>query len=263
MKKFTIMLQLLLSCTLLVACGDGAEQEGPWIGIAPGSDLTAVTERTEYYDLIVETEEIFGLGLWEKNLEEYYAGDPEMFGITVYNLLGTQFAMGEPAQLWSEVTPTGVNICLYRTDGSRELLVEGISDHDHAFVDGRYEGYVDKDKNCYFYRTNPFKIDGEYKYMGIVTKILPNGEIQYEISIDAGTMLEDICQTEDGRIYLLMADYGTRRETLEELNPNTGEVIPESRIAARLKMLKRRYGSCAYYPIVSGEAVNKRNGVKI
>ena len=117
MKKIIITLTVLLSCALLAACGDKAEQEGPWIGIAPGSDLTAVTERTEYYDLAVETEELFDLGIWEKNPEEYYAGDIELFGLTVYNLLGTQFAMGEPAQLWSELSPAGVSIYLYRTDG--------------------------------------------------------------------------------------------------------------------------------------------------
>ena len=76
-----------------------------------------------------------------------------MYGITVYNLLGMQFAEGEPAQVWSEATPSGVNIYLYRTDGTRELLVSGISDSDCAFVDARYEGYVDQDKNCFFYRS--------------------------------------------------------------------------------------------------------------
>ena len=143
MKKLVIILTSLLACSLLAACGDKTEQEDPWIGIAPGSDLTAVTERTEYYDLIVETDELFDLGLWEKNPEMYYAGDIERLGITVYNLLGTQFAMGEPIQLWSEATPSGVNIYLYKTDGGRELLLSGLSDDDSSFVDARYAGYVD------------------------------------------------------------------------------------------------------------------------
>ncbi len=230
MKKIIITLTVLLSCALLAACGDKAEQEGPWIGIAPGSDLTAVTERTEYYDLAVETEELFDLGIWEKNPEEYYAGDIELFGLTVYNLLGTQFAMGEPAQLWSELSPAGVSIYLYRTDGSRELLASGLSDNDNAFVEARYEGYVDQDKNCYFYRTNPHKIDGQYTNISTVMKISSTGGIQYKTALEPGYILEDICQTGDGRIFLLLSDYETRMEILEELNPDTGQPVPESRM---------------------------------
>ena len=125
MKKYTTALTPLLACVFLAACGDKTEQEGPWIGIAPGSDLTAVTERTEYYDLAVETEEVFDLGLWEKNPEEYYAGDIEIFGLTIYNLLGTQFAMGEPAQLWSKQSPDGVDIYLYRRTEAGSCCCQG------------------------------------------------------------------------------------------------------------------------------------------
>ena len=71
MKRLVIIPTILLFCILLTACRDRADQEGPWIGIAPGSDLADVTERTEYYDLVVETEELFDLGLWERNPEEY------------------------------------------------------------------------------------------------------------------------------------------------------------------------------------------------
>ena len=67
MKRLVIIPTILLFCILLTACRDRADQEGPWIGIAPGSDLADVTERTEYYDLVVETEELFDLGLWERN----------------------------------------------------------------------------------------------------------------------------------------------------------------------------------------------------
>ena len=179
MKRIVITLNILLACILLTACGDKAEQEGPWIGIAPGSDLASVTERTEYYDLVVETEELFDLGLWEKNPEEYYSFDIQERGITIYNLLGTQFAEGEPAQLWSEATPSGVNIYLYRTDGSRELLVSGLADDDSKFVNATYEGYVDQDKNCYFYYTTWPEMNGEYTPISTVIKTLPTGEIQY------------------------------------------------------------------------------------
>ena len=230
MKKYIFTLTMLLLCAFLAACGDKEAQEDSWIGIAPGSDLTAVTERTEYYDLAVETEEIFDLGLWEKNPEEYYSGDIQMFGLTVYNLLGTQFAMGEPAQLWSEVSPSGVNIYLYRMDGSRELLLSELSDSDKSFVDARYKGYMDRDKNCYFYLPTLPLIDSEGMYQATIMKILPGGEVQYQVTLEPGFELADICQTEDGRIYLLMYDPQTYKEMLEELNPDTGEEIPESRM---------------------------------
>ncbi len=230
MKQLIITLTTFLACILLTACGDRAEQEGPWIGIAPGSDLTDVTERTEYYDLVVETEDLFDLGLWEKNPQEYYSDQIQMHDLTVYNLLGTQFAEGEPAQLWSVVSSAGVDIYMYRTDGSRELLLSGLSDNDNAFVDARYEGYLDQDKNCYLYRTTYPKIEGEYKSVSTIMKILSTGEVQYHISLEPDFLLTDICQTEDGRIYLLLDDYETRKEALEELNPDTGQVIPESRM---------------------------------
>ena len=230
MKKYIITLTFILSCAFLAACGGKAEQEEPWIGIAPDSDLAAVTERTEYYDLAVETEELFDLGLWEKNPEEYYSTHIERLGITVYNLLGMQFAEGKPAQIWSEVSPDGVNIYLYRTDGSRELLASGLSDNDCAFVDARYDAFVDRDKNCYCYRHTFEKIDGEYMYVNTIMKILPTSEISYQNTLELGFRLDDICQTEDGRIYLLLVNYQTRKEVLEELDPDTGQLIPESRM---------------------------------
>ena len=219
-----------MACGLLTACGAKTDQEGPWIGIAPGSDLTAVTERTEYYDLAVETEALFDLGLWEKNPEEYDSTDIQERGITIYNLLGTQFTMGEPAQLWSEATPLGVNLYLYRTDGSRELLVSGLPDDDDDFADAIYEGYVDQDKNCYLYYINWPEMNGEYTPVSTVMKLLPTGELSYQKSLEAGFKLEDICQTEDGRLYLLLNEYETGKEVLEEFNAETGKVIPESRM---------------------------------
>ena len=230
MKRLVIIPTILLFCILLTACRDRADQEGPWIGIAPGSDLADVTERTEYYDLVVETEELFDLGLWERNPEEYYSFDIQERGITIYNLLGTQFAEGEPAQLWSEATPSGVNIYLYRTDGSRELLVSGLPDDDDDFADAIYEGYVDQDKNCYLYYINWPEMNGEYTPVSTVMKLLPTGELSYQKSLEAGFKLEDICQTEDGRLYLLLNEYETGKEVLEEFNAETGKVIPESRM---------------------------------
>lgn len=224
MKKYILTLTILLACTFLASCGDKAEQEGPWIGIAPGADLTAVTERTEYYDLNVETEEIFDLGLWEKNPEEYYQSDISNHGVIVYSLLGMQFAMEEPAQLWAEASSDGVNIYLYRTDGSRELLLQEFSAIG-SFTDAGFQGYVDQDKNCYFYRTVSDRVGGEYIDTGTVMKVNPAGEIQYQHTLEPGFRIEGIRQTEDGRLYVLLDDYRNSKEVLQELDPNIGEAI--------------------------------------
>ena len=65
MKKYGILAGILLLCTLFTACGAGEEKESSWRGVEEGmDDLTVITDRTEYYDLAVESEELFDLGLW-------------------------------------------------------------------------------------------------------------------------------------------------------------------------------------------------------
>lgn len=227
-KKYLILFTAFLSCALLSACGAEKESENVWRGIGPGSDLTAVTERTEYYDLAVETEEIFDFGLWEQNPEIY----PPMYlsnGGILYYPLGTQFFEGEPVQIWSEVAYDGADIYLYREDGSRELLLPGVSEK-YATVESKFKCYLDSGKSCFFYRTDYLKIDGEYQYRGLIVKMLPSGEILYENSLEPGFVIEDICQMEDGRIYLILHNYTTNVERLEELDPEAGRLMPESRM---------------------------------
>lgn len=104
------------------------------------------------------------------------------------------------------MSPAGVDIYLYRTDGSRELLLSRLSDDDCSFVDARYAGYMDKNRNCYFYVTNWPEINGAYTPAGTIMKILPTGEILYQNSLEPVFSMDDIRQTEDGRIYVLLAD---------------------------------------------------------
>lgn len=226
MKKLCKILKVFLVCMLLAACGTETEPESVWMGIGPGADLASITERTEYYDLAVESETLFDLGLWEKNPEKYtltyvYSGG------TLYAPLGTQFAMGEPAQIWSEISSKGADIYLYRTDGSRELLLEGISS-DYASSVSKFQCYMDQERNCYFYRTEYSQNNGEYKYVGTLVKMHPSGEILYHNTLEPGFVIEDICQMEDGRIYLLLSDYENSRKVLEELEPDAGQMISES-----------------------------------
>ena len=69
MKKWIFFTAFLLSCSCLPACGITEEPPENWQGIAPGTeDLSVITDRTEYYDLTVTSEELFEHGLWEKNL---------------------------------------------------------------------------------------------------------------------------------------------------------------------------------------------------
>ena len=232
MKKIFILLTALLTCTLLAACGAEKEPENVWMGIGLGADLAAITEREEYYDLMVASEELFALGLLEQNPEEYtiqFLPDGEF----VYALLGTQFVMGEPAQIWSEVSAQEADVYLYWTDGSRELLLEGIPS-EYAANDYHFRCYIDQERNCYFYRTSYPQVNGEYRQVGTIVKMFPSGEIRYENTLELGFIIEDICQTEGGRIYLLLLDYENNRKVVKELDPETGQLILEHQVELSL-----------------------------
>lgn len=228
MKKYILSTMLLSVCAFLSACGTEAAPENAWKGVGPGADLTALTERTEYYDIAVETEQLFDLGLWEQNPEEFSTAFLVGGGI-LYVPLGTQFAAGEPAQIWSELSYGSADVYLYRTDGSRELLLEGISP-EYASSESHYRCYADQEGNCYFYRTDFSNADGEYKYIGTLVKMLPSGEVLYESKLEPGYILDSPCQSEDGKIYLQLNRQDDSKLLLEELDPGTGQVIPQSRM---------------------------------
>ena len=100
MKKHTLFITVLLFlfCILTAACGvkkvEHAEEKTEekensyswsWQGIAPGlASLSDITERTEYYDITLESE----------SFSSNASG----------RAVGTQFFQGEPIQLWVEGT---------------------------------------------------------------------------------------------------------------------------------------------------------------
>mgnify|MGYP007003818389 CR=1 FL=1 len=133
-----------------------------WCCLLYGGCGSQDTDTEIYYDIESETEELkFPVEL----------GD--MF-------LGAQFWQGEPVLLIKRFSDGFLqNIYLCRRDGSRELLVSGLADDDSKFVNATYEGYVDQDKNCYFYYTTWPEMNGEYTPISTVIKTLPTGEIQY------------------------------------------------------------------------------------
>ena len=255
-KKYFILLMAFLFGTFLSACGAEKEPENVWRGIGPGADLTAVTERTEYYDLTVETEELLDLGLWEQN-PELYSVSLIHEGEIIYQPLGTQFLAGEPVQIWSEMTRDGADIYLYREDGSRELLLQGISVN-YASVDSKFKCYLDREGNCFFYRTDFLMIDGRDQYVGLIVKMLPTGDILYENSLEPGFMINDICQMEDGRIYLLLYNDTMNEQVLEELDAETGRLLSESGL--RLSFGAVRLGTENGSPAVAGYGIGGGSG---
>lgn len=255
-KRFLILVMAFLSGAFFTACGEEKAPENAWRGIGPGADLTAVTERTEYFDLTVETEELFDLGLWEKN-PELYSVSLIREGEIIYQPLGTQFLAGEPVQIWSEITKDGADIYLYREDGSRESLLQGIS-VDYASVDSKFKCYLDGEGSCFFYRTDFLMIDGRDQYVGLIVKMLPTGEILYENSLEPGFMINDICQMEDGRIYLLLYNDKKNEQVLEELDSKTGRMISESRL--QLFFGAVRLGTENGSPAVAGYGIGGSSG---
>ncbi len=227
---------LFLAGILLTACG-GKEQkkaeESVWQGVAPGmEDLTALTERTEYYDIAVEAEDLFAFGL-EGMPQEQDAGIVAQGGAAGIPL-GTQFLQGEPVQLWAEKGASGADIYLYRKDGSRELLLEDFS---NEYVSTKLrpscQWYIDQEGDYYCYGGIWRKSDGIYSESeSFLLKVLSTGEIRYETTMEQDTFIRGFCQTEDGRVYLLLVDwtedemYGVWK--LAEADPATGELVRDS-----------------------------------
>ena len=73
MKKYSIFTIALLFLFSLSACGSEENGETTWRGISSDlKDLTAIIDRTEYYDIFVKQEDIFKPSPWEKNPPDEY-----------------------------------------------------------------------------------------------------------------------------------------------------------------------------------------------
>ncbi len=232
MKKYGMLAGLLLLCTLFAACGAGEEKESSWRGVEEGmDDLTVITDRTEYYDLAVESEELFDLGLWERNPQDDYLANILAMGGTVYLPLGTQFYLGEPVQLWATVRPDTSEVYLYRKDGTGELLLSGVPSR-YTRPGAEYQWYLDREGNVYYSRManySAYSRDGvrkDYEEDTSFVKFLASGEVLFEYMLEPGVIVEDICQLDDGRVYLQIKDSVERTRYYGEVDPATGDIRP-------------------------------------
>ncbi len=226
---FFINMILLLS-VCLTSCGEREEEEIPWKGIAPGmEDLTAVTDRTVYYDVAVETEEFPDPGLWGKNTEDEHYFSALVDGKTVYYPVNVQFYKGEPVQLWAEQTLKSLQLSLYRSDGTKELLLDSVSSEYINKVPA-YQWYMAQEGDFYCYATDYTNVNGEYTNEGVLVKMNSSGEVLYRQTMGKDTGIIDMCQTEEGRVYIVWEDMAGDTQAVAEVEPDTGVMIDGSRI---------------------------------
>lgn len=202
-----------------VAGAEGEREEVTWQGATEKDGLVSLTERTEYYDLTVRQEELFG-------------SLPEPGNLTY--AIGTQFYKGEPVQLWVSKTSQGSDIYLYRKDGSGELLLESAPGR---FTASGCQWYLDREGDFYCRSRSYLHKGAEYIAQCSYVKILSSGEIASEDMMEDNVVIEDFCQTEDGRMYLLSRNLEDDTRFLEEIDPSTGLRILESRKEVPLQFM--------------------------
>lgn len=245
MKKRIWLAGILIFSLFFTACGaketggdtpgsQAAGAEGSADGDASGQagamseDMKAMLERTEYYDITLKQEEIFDMGLWEKNSHEEYEYRVISQGGTVYLPMGTQFYQGEPVQFWAELSSGRADLCLYRRDGSRQLMLEDMGGY--TTTSRKHQWYMDREGNFFCSWEGAGSADGVYTSQGHFVKILSSGEALEPVELEPGMVVKKFCQTEDGRTYVLLMHVLEVALYLEEVDSATGNRIPESRI---------------------------------
>ena len=255
MKNKSVLATFLLSCALLAACGKKEPlADSPYQGLTPGADLASFTERTEYYDITVNSDDLFDLDLWDKNPPDRTAEVAALMGGKGYLLLGTQFCRGEPVQLWAELSSKGSDIYLYRKDGTSRRLLQGISSSYTASGALGYQWYIDRDGDLYCYRSISYVQTGKKdKVESSIAKFLSTGEVLYTVMLESDAWIEDFCQTEDGGVYLLLKDSENSSRFLAQLDPSTGKLDMASRIKIPLEF-GVYLGSAGDFPVVTGSS---------
>ncbi len=236
MKRLRLWTVALLLCAVLSACGGeeaGATAESMWKGGIPEEGMSALAERTEYYDLTLKQEELFDLELWDQNVHDEFPHWVIYSGGTVYLPLGSQFYQGEPVQLWAESSSKGTDIYLYGRDGTGRLVLEGVPNAYASYGD-KSQWYIDEAGDFYCRSVRISEINGERVLQGVWVKILSSGEILPENKLEPEMTVKDICQTKDGRVYLLLENM-EQEIFLEEVDTATGQAIPESRVEIPLQ----------------------------
>lgn len=221
MKNIGSIAALLLACILFAACGGQKDSgESKWRGIQAGmEDLSVVTDRIEYYDIVSESEAIFQ---WERETER------SPLSIQKAAFLSMQFYQGEPVQLWM-VPNTDQNgmvqswkVCLYRLDGSVEVVLQGVESS------SKCHGYLDQDGNFYWWVNSSVLTYSDGKIVTTDTslkKYLASGEVLFDKQLDFRHDITGICQMADGRMYLTIHDNeasGAESSRLAEIDPVTG-----------------------------------------
>ena len=259
-KSLILFTTALLSCLFLSACGKTKTPEETWMGIAPGmDDLSAVTDRTVYYDLAVESEPLFNNSFQDKNPQDENVRNVIAMGGTGYLSIGTQFLTGEPVQLWARASFKTSDIYLCRKDTEPELVLQDIPSS-LVVSSPSCRWYLDRNGDFYCLR----KINYVYSDMEMknghrgdasITKILSSGEILYETPLPADLDIDGICQPESGRVYVQLRDETDDSRTLREVDPATGKLLPD--FQAELPYDSQTYlGSAGSSPAVTGVRPN-------
>lgn len=232
MKKIRSIIALLLSCLSLAACsGQKDGDESTWKGIQASRDNLS-SDRTEYYDIVAEQELIFQ---WEPDKE----GSP-LSTENITKLIGMQFYQGEPVQLWSVPQGFLYDIYLYRQDGSREVLLQGIPYPSY--------GYMDQDGNIYLCKNSTTRkwSDGRIEKINTFLKKYDSmGELLFEKEFDYDYNIQEIRQTADGRVYLFITgkrEIEGQETQLAELDPATGNVTELSAASPSKAVIEPHFG---------------------
>lgn len=162
------------------------------------------SQQKHYYMMEVEVQEYLQAEGWK----------------TGWLSLGRQFHGDEAVRLWSESKPNDggmtVDVYLSHEDGSSELLYQ---DMPQEFRRGT--GWLDRSGNLYFWNSEELAgLDGE-------------GNILFRTKIK----ISGICQSPDGRIWLLLPPDSGRYSRIAEMDAKTG-VVTEKDVG-----LKNIYGS--------------------
>lgn len=227
-KFYSTFLLVILYCIFLTGCGKQENNVDTWRGIQAGADMSAIIERTEYYDIIVESEQSFP--------QEQSVESPDGF-LCVF--LCTLLYQDEPVQLWAALRTEGMDIWLHRADGSRELLLQKISTE---YADAKW--YLDREGNCYCWKNSQKSYDRE----GVVLetqdtslkKLMATGEVLFSKEWEYGHDITDFCQLPDGRVYMIMEDKEDGSRKLLELDPATGLTTEQNRIQLKNSAIERQ-----------------------
>lgn len=235
-KVYSTFLLVILYCTILTGCGKQENNNDDFRGITADADLSAVIERTEYYDITVESEQPFQQGL-----------SPESPDGSEYTFLCTLLYQDEPVQLWATRRrddaggKTDADIWIYKADGSMELLLQKLP---AEIVTENWEWYPGGEGNWYCWRNSYKRYNEEGKEIKPVDtslkKFMASGEVLFSKEWECGHDITDFCRLPDGRVYMIMEDNEDGSRKLLELDPATGFTTEQDRVQLKNSNIERQ-----------------------